>query len=58
MWELSACPVGRTRCFHCKAWGSVPGPGSMIPKATWCGDKEVLYDYIQKSNIHNIKATL
>ena len=39
-WEFSGGPVVRTQCFHCKARGSAPGPGSMIPRATWRGDKK------------------
>lgn len=34
--EFPASPVVRTRCFHCRAQGSIPrGHRSRIPQATW-----------------------
>ena len=30
----------KTPCFHCRGTGSVPGRGTKILHATWCGKKK------------------
>ena len=39
-WEFPGSLVVRTRCFHCRGPGSIPGRGIKIPQATWCGQKK------------------
>lgn len=38
--ELLGGPVVRSRRFHYHGSGSVPGWGTDISQATWCGQKE------------------
>ena len=38
--EFPDVPVLRTRCFHCRGLGSIPGWGTRIPQAMWQGQKE------------------
>ena len=38
--EFSGGPVVRTRCFPCSGLDLVPGWGTDIPQAVWCGQKK------------------
>ena len=40
LWELPGGPVVRTRRFHFRGPGSVPGWGTKIPQAAQCGQKK------------------
>ena len=33
-------PVVKTLRFHCRGTGLIPGQGTKIPHATWCGPKK------------------
>ena len=38
--EFPGGPVVGTRCFHCWDPGSIPGQGTKILQAAWCGQKK------------------
>ena len=38
--ELPSGPVIRSQCFHSCGPGSIPGWGTTIPQASWCGKKK------------------
>ena len=37
--EFPGGPVVRTWCFHCQDPGLIPGQGTKIQQASWCGEK-------------------
>ena len=39
LWEFPGGPGVRTPCFQCWGPGSIPGRGTKIPQAAWCGQK-------------------
>ena len=39
--DFPGSPVVRTLRFHCRAMGLIPGRGTKIPQATWCGPKKI-----------------
>ena len=58
--EFPGSPVVRTRCFHCRGLGSIPGWGTKIPQAaqhgqktpkTWDGEKEGMEGRRDKANV-------
>ena len=40
LWQFPGGPVVKTWHFPCQGPGSVPGWGTEISQATWCGQKE------------------
>ena len=44
-WDFHGGPVVRTQHFHYQGCGSVPGRGTKILRAKWCGwgKKSILY---------------
>ena len=38
--EFPSGPVIRSQCFHSCGPGSIPGWGTTIPQASWCGKKK------------------
>ena len=38
--ELPGGPVVRSQCFHSCGLGSIPGWGTKITQASWCGKKK------------------
>ena len=37
--DFPGYPVVKTLHFHERGWGSIPGWGTKIPHAVWCGQK-------------------
>ena len=33
--DFPSSPVVRTRCFHCRGLGLIPGQGTKVPQALW-----------------------
>ena len=38
--ELPGDPVVWALCFHFQGLGSIPGQGTKIPQAVWCGQEK------------------
>ena len=38
-WDLPGSPVVKTLCFQSRGMGLIPGQGTKVPNAVWCGHK-------------------
>ena len=52
--EFPGGPVVRTPSFHCCGPGSVPGQGTKILKATWCGQKKNYAQTSEKNKLDSV----